>query len=92
MFKGVETGIKLPRILVGSLDDLFELDSNFSLEVGGIFDEGKSKILKVRPRPFSVTLVLRRQFANVSVLSHPIGFIYKGDAKEDFSAIVAVFS
>jgi len=59
LFKGIEIGIKLPRILVGPLKGLLELDPNFGLEVSGILNKGKSKILKVRLRPFSVTLILR---------------------------------
>jgi len=59
LFKDIEIGIKLSRILVGSLKSLLELDLNFGLEVSGILNKGKSKILKVRLRPFGVTLILR---------------------------------
>jgi len=59
LFKGIETDIKLSRILVGPLKGLLELDSNFGLKVSSILNKGKSKILKVRLRLFGVTLILR---------------------------------
>jgi len=59
LFKGIEIGIKLPRILVGPLKGLLKLDPNFGLEVSGILNKGKSKIFKVRLRLFGITLILR---------------------------------